>query len=162
MYFKAYLQTQCLFAWHHGKIKRNQRRPQKKHCRPPTYCGAKSANESQNNSKGPCEDAGGNRYKVSISTVKWVLYWHNLKGRSVRKKPLLQNRHKKAKLVIVPALRPRSPVRLHSPVRPVPLPRTRPEVRVISPVPPVPVPRIRGGVGPVRIHSPVRPVPLGF
>uniref|UniRef100_A0AAZ3S8D9 Transposase Tc1-like domain-containing protein n=1 Tax=Oncorhynchus tshawytscha TaxID=74940 RepID=A0AAZ3S8D9_ONCTS len=34
--------------------------------------------------------------KVSISTVKRVLYRHNLKGRSARKKPLLQNRHKKA------------------------------------------------------------------
>ena len=33
--------------------------------------------------------------KVSISTVKWVLHRHNLKGRSARKKPLLQNRHKK-------------------------------------------------------------------
>jgi transposase len=30
--------------------------------------------------------------KVSISTVKRVLYRHNLKGRSARKKPLLQNR----------------------------------------------------------------------
>jgi transposase len=30
--------------------------------------------------------------KVSISTVKPVQYWHNLKGRS----PLLQNRHKKS------------------------------------------------------------------
>jgi hypothetical protein len=36
--------------------------------------------------------------KVSISTVQRVLYRHNLKGRSVRKKPLLQNRHKKARL----------------------------------------------------------------
>ena len=36
--------------------------------------------------------------KVSISTVKQVLYRHNLKGRSARKKPLLQNRHKKARL----------------------------------------------------------------
>ena len=35
MYFKAYLQTQCLFAWRHGKIKRNQPRPQIKNCRPP-------------------------------------------------------------------------------------------------------------------------------
>ena len=35
--------------------------------------------------------------KVSISTVKQVLYKHNLKGRSARKKPLLQNRHKKAR-----------------------------------------------------------------
>ena len=36
--------------------------------------------------------------KVSISTVKQVLYRHNLKGRSAKKKPLLQNRHKKARL----------------------------------------------------------------
>ena len=34
------------------------------------------------------EDTG---KKVSISTVKLVLYRHNLKGRSARKKPLLQN-----------------------------------------------------------------------
>ena len=33
--------------------------------------------------------------EVSTSTVKRVLYRHNLKGRSARKKPLLQNRHKK-------------------------------------------------------------------
>ena len=36
--------------------------------------------------------------KVSISTVKQVLYRHNLKGRSARKKPLLQNHHKKSRL----------------------------------------------------------------
>jgi hypothetical protein len=36
--------------------------------------------------------------KVSISTVKQVLYRHNINGRSARKKPLLQNRHKKARL----------------------------------------------------------------
>uniref|UniRef100_A0AAZ3S1X9 Transposase Tc1-like domain-containing protein n=1 Tax=Oncorhynchus tshawytscha TaxID=74940 RepID=A0AAZ3S1X9_ONCTS len=30
--------------------------------------------------------------KVFISTVKRVLYRHNLKGRSARKKPLFQNR----------------------------------------------------------------------
>ena len=36
--------------------------------------------------------------KVSISTVK-KSYIDNLKGRSARKKPLLQNRHKKAKLL---------------------------------------------------------------
>jgi hypothetical protein len=36
--------------------------------------------------------------KVSISTVKKVLYRHNLKGHSARKKPLLQNRHKNARL----------------------------------------------------------------
>ena len=33
--------------------------------------------------------------KVSISTVKRVLYRHNLKGLSARKKPLFQIRHKK-------------------------------------------------------------------
>uniref|UniRef100_A0AAZ3S3B5 Transposase Tc1-like domain-containing protein n=1 Tax=Oncorhynchus tshawytscha TaxID=74940 RepID=A0AAZ3S3B5_ONCTS len=33
--------------------------------------------------------------KVSISTVKQALHRHNLKDRSTRKKPLLQNRHKK-------------------------------------------------------------------
>ena len=36
--------------------------------------------------------------KISISTVKRVLYRHNLKGRSARKKPLLQNRNRKARL----------------------------------------------------------------
>jgi hypothetical protein len=36
--------------------------------------------------------------KVSISTVKQVLYRHNLNGRSARKMPLLQNHHKKASL----------------------------------------------------------------
>ena len=36
--------------------------------------------------------------KVSISTVKRVLYRHDLKGRSARNKPLLQNHHKKDRL----------------------------------------------------------------
>ena len=36
--------------------------------------------------------------KVSISTVKRVLYRLNLKGRSARMKPLLQNRYKKVRL----------------------------------------------------------------
>jgi hypothetical protein len=36
--------------------------------------------------------------KVFISTVKWVLSRHNLKGCAARKKPLLQNRCKKARL----------------------------------------------------------------
>jgi hypothetical protein len=36
--------------------------------------------------------------KVSISTLKRVLYRYNLKCRSARKKPLLQNHHKKARL----------------------------------------------------------------
>jgi hypothetical protein len=35
--------------------------------------------------------------KVSISTIKQVLYRHNLKGRSARKKPLLKNHHKKSR-----------------------------------------------------------------
>jgi hypothetical protein len=39
------------------------------------------------------EETGTN---VSTSTRKRVLYRHNLKGRSARKKPVLQNRHKKA------------------------------------------------------------------
>jgi hypothetical protein len=34
--------------------------------------------------------------QLSISTVKQVLYQHNLKGCSERKKPLLQNSHKKS------------------------------------------------------------------
>ena len=37
--------------------------------------------------------------KVSISTVKLVLYRHNLKGHSARKKPLLQNRQKMLRCV---------------------------------------------------------------
>ena len=36
--------------------------------------------------------------KVSISTVNQVLYRYNLKGRSAKKKPLRENRHKKAGL----------------------------------------------------------------
>ena len=36
--------------------------------------------------------------KVSISTVKRVLYRHNLKDHSAKKKPLLQNHHKNARL----------------------------------------------------------------
>jgi hypothetical protein len=62
-----------------------------------------SVNQSQINSKGPWEDAGGNRYKVSISTVKQVIYRHNLKGLLAREKPLLQNHHKKARLPFVTA-----------------------------------------------------------
>uniref|UniRef100_A0AAZ3PWC4 Transposase Tc1-like domain-containing protein n=1 Tax=Oncorhynchus tshawytscha TaxID=74940 RepID=A0AAZ3PWC4_ONCTS len=37
--------------------------------------------------------------KVSISTIKRVLYRQNLKDRLARKKPLLQNHHKKARLL---------------------------------------------------------------
>ncbi|CDQ75896.1 unnamed protein product [Oncorhynchus mykiss] len=38
--------------------------------------------------------------KVSISTVKRVLYRHSLKGRSARKKPLFQNHHKKSQTTV--------------------------------------------------------------
>ena len=38
--------------------------------------------------------------KVSISTVKRVLCQHNLKGRSARKKTLLQTRHKKSQTTV--------------------------------------------------------------
>ena len=41
------------------------------------------------------EETGTN---ISISTVKRVLYRHKLKGRSARKKLLLQNRHKNTRL----------------------------------------------------------------
>uniref|UniRef100_A0AAZ3NZL5 Transposase n=1 Tax=Oncorhynchus tshawytscha TaxID=74940 RepID=A0AAZ3NZL5_ONCTS len=41
--------------------------------------------------------------KVSISTVKQVLYRHNLKGHSARKKPLLLNCLKKARLLFATA-----------------------------------------------------------
>ena len=37
--------------------------------------------------------------RVSLSTVKQVLYQHGLKGFSARKKPLLQKQHKKKKKV---------------------------------------------------------------
>ena len=41
--------------------------------------------------------------KVSISTLRQVLYRHNLKGRSARRNQLLQNPHKKARLRFVTA-----------------------------------------------------------
>ena len=139
MYFKDYLQIQCLFARHHRKIKRNQPKPQKKNvdlhksgsslgaiskhlkvqrssvrtivrkCMGPSsrhtaqegdaFClleinilwceKCKSTPEQQ-----MLEETGP---KLSTSTVKRALYRHNLKGHSARKKPLLQNRHKKAR-----------------------------------------------------------------
>ena len=127
MYFKAYLQTQCLFAWHHGKIQINQSRPQKKHCR--TKSGSSLATISKclkvphssvqtivrkykhhgntqpsyrsgrrhilsprdertlvwkvqinprTTEKDPVKMLQETGTKVSISTVKWVLYRHNL------------------------------------------------------------------------------------
>ena len=42
---------------------------------------------------------------VSISTVKRVLYQHGLKGPAARKKPLLQKKHKKARLMFANAHR---------------------------------------------------------
>ncbi|KAI4873356.1 hypothetical protein NFI96_015959, partial [Prochilodus magdalenae] len=42
---------------------------------------------------------------VSLSTVKRVLYRHGLKGHSARKKPLLQTKHKKARLMFANAHR---------------------------------------------------------
>ena len=52
--------------------------------------------EAWNVAKG-CKVQGGwilSQGTVSISTVKRVLYRHNLKGRSAKKKPLFQNHHK--------------------------------------------------------------------
>ena len=145
MYFKAYLQTRCLFAQHHGKIKINQQRPQKKmvdlhksgsslgtiskRLKVPrssvqtivrkykhhgttqlSYCSGRRhilsprdehtlVRKVQINpkiAKDPVkllEDTG---TKVSIATVKRVLYRHNLKGRTATKKPLLQKAKKKS------------------------------------------------------------------
>ena len=147
MYFKAYLQTQCLFAWRHGKIKRNQPRPQKKkdlhksgsslgaiskHLKvprssvqtivpkykhhgttQPSYRSGRrgvlsprdertllrkvqiNPRTTAKNLVKMLEETG---TKVSIATVKRVLYRHNLKGPSVRKKPLLQNCQKNTRL----------------------------------------------------------------
>ena len=149
MYFKAYLQTQCLFAWHHGKIKRNQPRHQKKRIvdllnsgsslgaiskslkvprssvqtmvrkykhhgiTQPSYrsgrrCVLSPSDECtlvrkvQINPRTTAtdlvkmlEETG---TKVFIFTIKRVLYQHNLTGCSARKKPLLQNCHKKVRL----------------------------------------------------------------
>ena len=144
MYFKAYLHTQCLFASHNGKMKRNQPRPQKKNIVDLHKSGSSLGAISKHlkvplssvqkivckyNNMGPrsrhttqegdvfcllemnvlwCEKCKSipkdlvkmleeTGTKVYISTVKRVLYRHNLKGRSARKKPLLQNRDTKAR-----------------------------------------------------------------
>jgi hypothetical protein len=60
--------------------------------------GAKSTNQSQNNSKGPCEDAGGSGTKVSISTVKQVLNRHNRKAAQQRRSHCSKTAIKKARL----------------------------------------------------------------
>uniref|UniRef100_A0A4W5P3N1 Gastrin/cholecystokinin type B receptor n=1 Tax=Hucho hucho TaxID=62062 RepID=A0A4W5P3N1_9TELE len=61
------------------------------------YFGAKSANQSQNNSKGPCEDAGGNRYKNLNQTVRIFLYCLiflvSVLGNSLIIAVLVRNRH---------------------------------------------------------------------
>ena len=145
MHFKAYLQTQCLFA-RHGKLKRNSSgfffvdlrksgsslgaiskllkiplssvqtivRKYKHHgTTQPSYRSGRRrvlspreectlVQKVQINSRTTAKDLvkmpEETGTKVSISTVKWVLYRHNLKGRSARKKPLLQNSHQKARL----------------------------------------------------------------
>ena len=142
MYFKAYLQTQCLLLDIRGKSK--EIRPQKKlqtstslvhpweqfpntrryhiHLYRQQYAsknimGPRSHPTAQfcllemnilwlrkvqinprTTAKDPVKMLEETGTKVSISTVKRVLYRHNLKGCSARKKPLLQNRHKKARL----------------------------------------------------------------
>ena len=132
----------------HGKIKRNQLRPQKCFCRPPQVwfilgsnfqmpegttfiCTTIARKYKHHGTTQPSYRSGRRRVlsprdertlvrkvqinprtttkdlvkmleepgtKVSISTVKRVLYRRNLKGRSARKKPLLQNSHEKARL----------------------------------------------------------------
>ena len=125
MYFKAYLQTQCLFAWHHGKIKRNQPRPQKKsgsslgaiskHLKVPRSSVQTIVRKYKHHGTTQLSYRSGRRCvlsprdehtlvwkvpinprttakdlvkmleetgtKVYISTVKRVLYWHNLHSR---------------------------------------------------------------------------------
>ena len=148
MYFKAYLQTQFLFAWHHGEIKRNPRTSLdldldlhksgssfgaiSKHLKvsgssvqtivskykhhgttQPSYRSGRRRVLSprdehtlvwkvqinpRTTSKDLVKMLEETGTKVSISTVKRVLYWHNLKACSARKKPLLQNRHKEARI----------------------------------------------------------------
>ena len=62
MFISTNNSMQILLTWDHTAIilLRKETRSVSKRW---TYFGAKSANQSQNNSKGPCEDAGGNRYK---------------------------------------------------------------------------------------------------
>ena len=150
MYFKAYLQTQCLFAWHQGKIKRNQPRSQetivdlhkcdsplgaiskclkvprssvqtivpkyKHHGTTQPSCrsgrrrvlspsdehtlGTKVQINPRTTAKDLVNMLEETGIKVSISTVKRVLDRHDLTGRSARKKPLLQNRHKKSQTTV--------------------------------------------------------------
>lgn len=54
---------------------------------------AKSANQSQN-SKGPCEDGGGNWYKYIYTHSKTTPILFHFKGHSAKKKPKLQNHTK--------------------------------------------------------------------
>jgi transposase len=146
--WRAHLQTQSIFAWHYGKIKRNQPRPQKtivdlpksdsslgvisKCLKVPRSSVQKIVRKYKHHGAMQLSYHSGRRRvlspkdertlvrkvqinprttatdlvkmleetgtKLSISTVKWVIYWHNLKGRSAMKKTRLQNHHKKARL----------------------------------------------------------------
>ena len=146
MYFKAYLQTQCLFAWLHGKSKGNQARPQKENVdlhksgsslgaiskrlkvprssvetivrkykhhgmtqasyrsgrrrvlspRDERTLGRKVQIHPRTTAKDLVKMLEETGTKWSISTGKRVLYRHTPRGRSARKKLLLQNRHKKS------------------------------------------------------------------
>ena len=138
MYFKAYLQTQCLFAWLWGNQKKSAKtsgsslgemskhlkvprssaqiivREYKHHgTTQPSYCSGRRrilsprhectlVQEVQINPRTTVMDIVkmDTGTKVSISTVKRVLYRHNLEGHSARKKPLLQNRHKKSQSTV--------------------------------------------------------------
>ena len=55
--------------------------------------GMKCVFQHQNKSKTACEDAAEVGKRVSLSTVKQVLYRHGLKDHSARKKTLLQKQH---------------------------------------------------------------------
>ncbi|CDQ82341.1 unnamed protein product [Oncorhynchus mykiss] len=79
-----------------GKSKEISQDLRKKDCRPPQVWFILGSNFQT--PEGTTFICTNNSTKVSISTVKRVLYRHNLKGRSARKKPLLQNRHKKSRL----------------------------------------------------------------
>uniref|UniRef100_A0AAZ3NRP7 Transposase Tc1-like domain-containing protein n=1 Tax=Oncorhynchus tshawytscha TaxID=74940 RepID=A0AAZ3NRP7_ONCTS len=116
MYFKTYLQSQ---------FKINQPRPQKTNCRPPqtivckykhhgtthpSYRSGTLVRKVKINPRTTAKDLvkmlEETSTKVSISTVKRVLYQHNLKDCSVRKKPLVQKPdyslqlHKETKIVL--------------------------------------------------------------
>ncbi|CDR07247.1 unnamed protein product, partial [Oncorhynchus mykiss] len=83
----------CLTSWENQK---KSAKTSEKNCRPPQVWFILGSNFQT--PEGTTFICTNNSTKVSISTVKRVLYRRNLKGRSARKKPLLQNLHKKARL----------------------------------------------------------------